>query len=118
MHCSRSYLNTVAHVIAMQWHDVFKESSFTLWNSAKQTRRDSTGSPDSLKEKNLRFNLEEFQVKIPTGEKLVRTIKLQNVGQEKLKDIDEEKLNSEEKEALDAFQDALEKREKGITDDW
>lgn len=34
-------------VIPNEWHDVLKESSFTLWNSAKQTRKDSTGAIDN-----------------------------------------------------------------------
>lgn len=58
--------------------------------------------------------------------KITTYIKLENIEnfleiapiQEKLEGLDESKLDSEEKEALDAFRDALEKRKKGITDDW
>ena len=38
--------------------------------------------------------------------------------QEKVSDIDEDKVDSQAKVALTAFYDALEKREKGIEDDW
>jgi predicted KAP-like P-loop ATPase len=38
--------------------------------------------------------------------------------QEKVRDLDEGKLDSQAQEALKAFHDALEKREKGIVDDW
>lgn len=38
--------------------------------------------------------------------------------QEKVMGIDEKKINLKQKEALKAFHDALEKREKGIEDDW
>ncbi|HFG1721202.1 hypothetical protein ACVYFZ_04485 [Vibrio cholerae] len=38
--------------------------------------------------------------------------------EEKLRGIDEDKFDSKEREALKAFQEALEKREKGISDDW
>lgn len=40
------------------------------------------------KEKSLRFSADELQVKIPTGEQLVRVIKLENVGQEILENIE------------------------------
>lgn len=39
------------------------------------------------KQKDLRFESEEVQIKISTGEELVRTLKLQNIGQEKLENI-------------------------------
>ncbi|TOE39434.1 hypothetical protein CGJ45_16125, partial [Vibrio parahaemolyticus] len=38
--------------------------------------------------------------------------------EEKLRGIDESKFDSKEREALKAFQEALEKREKGISDYW
>ncbi|MFG0731621.1 KAP family P-loop NTPase fold protein [Photobacterium damselae] len=57
--------------------------------------------------------------------KITTYIKLENIEnfleiapiQEKLKGIDEGKFDSEERDALKAFQKALEKREKGISDD-
>jgi len=39
------------------------------------------------KEKDMRFNFEKFQIKIPTGETFVKILKLQNIGQETLEDI-------------------------------
>ncbi|EOW9352846.1 P-loop NTPase fold protein [Vibrio cholerae] len=53
-------------------------------------------------------------------------IKLENIEnfleiapiEEKLRGIDEDKFDSKEREALKAFQEALEKRKKGISDDW
>lgn len=58
--------------------------------------------------------------------KITTYIKLENIEnfleiapiQEKLKGVDESTLDSEAKEALGAFRDAIEKRERGITDDW
>ncbi|ETI61302.1 NTPase [Marinomonas profundimaris] len=58
--------------------------------------------------------------------KITTYIKLENIEnfleiapiQEKIRNLDEAKLDSEAQEALKAFQDALQKREKGITDDW
>jgi hypothetical protein len=35
-----------------------------------------------------------------------------------LREVDESKLDSDAREALNAFQEAIEKREKGTTDDW
>lgn len=37
---------------------------------------------------------------------------------EKVRELDEDKLDSQAKEALKAFHDAIDKREKGIADDW
>ncbi|WP_233356906.1 hypothetical protein [Vibrio cholerae] len=58
--------------------------------------------------------------------KITTYIKLENIEnfleiapiEEKLRGIDEDKFDSKEREALKAFQEALEKREKGISDDW
>lgn len=58
--------------------------------------------------------------------KITTYIKLENIEnfleiapiQEKIRNLDETKLDSEAQEALKAFQDALQKREKGIADDW
>ncbi|HAS8560598.1 TPA: NTPase [Vibrio vulnificus] len=58
--------------------------------------------------------------------KITTYIKLENIEnfleiapiEEKLRGIDESKFDSKEREALKAFQEALEKREKGISDDW
>lgn len=58
--------------------------------------------------------------------KITTYIKLENIEnfleiapiQEKLREVDEDKLDPEAKKALIAFQEAVEKREKGITDDW
>ncbi|WDL83301.1 AAA family ATPase [Aeromonas bestiarum] len=58
--------------------------------------------------------------------KITTYIKLENIEnfvvitqiQEKLKGVDETTLDSEAKEALVAFREAIENREKGISDDW
>jgi hypothetical protein len=58
--------------------------------------------------------------------KITTYFKLENIEsflviapiQEKLREVDEGKLEPDAREALDAFQEAIEKRDKGITDDW
>lgn len=58
--------------------------------------------------------------------KITVSIKLENIEnfleiapiQERLREVDESKFDSDAREALNAFQEAIEKREKGITDDW
>ncbi|MDC7708479.1 KAP family P-loop NTPase fold protein [Vogesella indigofera] len=58
--------------------------------------------------------------------KITTYIKLENIEnfleiapiQEKLREIDKTKLDSEAQEALRAFQEALDNRAEGITDDW
>ncbi|MCG7539757.1 P-loop NTPase fold protein [Pseudoalteromonas sp. OF7H-1] len=58
--------------------------------------------------------------------KITTYIKLENIEnfieiapiQEKVSTLDEDKLDAQSQEALKAFYDALEKREKGIVDDW
>lgn len=58
--------------------------------------------------------------------KITTYIKLENIEnfleiapiQEKLREADEGKLDPDAREALDAFKEAIEKREKGITYDW
>ncbi|RAJ09631.1 KAP family P-loop NTPase fold protein [Aeromonas salmonicida] len=59
-------------------------------------------------------------------EKVTTYIKLENIEnfleiapiQEKVRELDETDLDPEAQEALKAFQDALDNRAKGITDDW
>lgn len=58
--------------------------------------------------------------------KITTHIKLENIEhfleielfQEQLSGIDDAEIDSETREALEAFQRAIERREKGITDDW
>lgn len=58
--------------------------------------------------------------------KVTTYIKLENIEnfleiapiQEKVRELDETDLDPEAQEALKAFQDALDNRAKGITDDW
>ena len=62
----------------------------------------------------------DYVVKINTYIKLENIENFLEIApiQERLRGIDEDKLDSQAKEALKAFYDALEKREKGIKDDW
>ena len=62
----------------------------------------------------------DYIVKVTTFIKLENIENFLEVGpiSEKLSNIDESELDVNAKEALKAFKDALEKREKGITDDW
>lgn len=62
----------------------------------------------------------DYVVKIHTYIKLENIENFLEIAliQERLKGIDEDKLDSQDKEALKAFHIALEKREKGIEDDW
>lgn len=62
----------------------------------------------------------DYVVKITTYIKLESIENFLEIAriQEKVRDIDEDKVDSQAKVALKAFHDALEKREKGIEDDW
>ena len=64
--------------------------------------------------------MREYVVKINTYIKLENIENFLDIApiQEKLKDLDEDKLDSRTQEALKAFRDAVERREKGIEDDW
>ncbi|HIF5802581.1 TPA: KAP family P-loop NTPase fold protein [Vibrio parahaemolyticus] len=62
----------------------------------------------------------DYVVKITTYIKLESIEDFLEIApiEEKLRGIDESKFDSKEREALKAFQEALEKREKGISDYW
>ena len=62
----------------------------------------------------------DYVVKINTYIKLGNIESFLEVApiEDKLRDVDEDNLDPQAKAALEAFRDALERREKGIEDDW